>query len=148
MLIKKYGVKVISYGGKDDYNVCREIVDKCGSNALNFAGKTMLREFIALVNLSTLFITNDSGPMHISAALDVPTIALFGSTDPTLTGPVSENSVVIKKDIECSPCFNRTCHKGDYRCLKEIKVNDVYQVGQRIIEEKGMKENVQRGCFH
>lgn len=147
MLIKKYGVKVILYGGKDDYNVCREIVDKCGSNALNFAGKTTLRQFITLVNLSTLFITNDSGPMHISAALDVPTIALFGSTDHTLTGPLSENSVVIKKDIECSPCFNRTCHKWDYRCLKEIKVNDVYQAGQQIIEEKGMKENVQRGCF-
>ena len=148
MLIKKYGVKVILYGSKDDYNVCEEIVDKCGRNALNFAGKTTLRQFISLVNLSTLFITNDSGPMHISAALDVPTIALFGSTDHTLTGPLSENSVVIKKDIECSPCFNRTCHKGDYRCLKEIKVEDVLQASLRIIEGKGIGNDVQRGCFH
>ena len=74
-------------------------------------------------------------------------VALFGSTDHTLTGPLSENSVVIKKDIECSPCFNRTCHERHYRCLKEISVNDVYQAVLKIIEEKGMKEDVQRSCF-
>lgn len=146
-LIKKCEAKVILYGGKGDFKICQEIADKCGSNAFNFAGKTTLRQFIALLHLSSLFITNDSGPMHISAALDVPTVALFGSTDDTLTGPLSENSVVIKKDIACSPCFNRTCHEKHYNCLKEIEVADVYQIALKIIEEKGMKEDVQRRCI-
>ncbi len=147
MLIKKCEAKIILYGGKGDFKICQEIADKCGNNAFNFAGKTTLRQFIALLHLSSLFITNDSGPMHISAALDVPTVALFGSTDNTLTGPLSENSVVIKKDIACSPCFNRTCHEKHYNCLKEIEVADVYQAALKIIEEKGIKENVQRRCF-
>jgi heptosyltransferase-2 len=147
MLIHQCNAKIICFGDRGDFSICQEIVNKVGSKALNFAGKANLRQFIALLNCTSLFITNDSGPMHIAAALDIPTIALFGSTDHTRTGPVSKNAVVITKSVECSPCFKRTCHRGDYKCLNDIKVSDVFRNAMEIMKEKGMKKYVQRSCL-
>jgi len=93
-------------------------------NVINLAGKTNLRELIALINLSDLFITNDSGPMHIASALQIPLIAIFGSTSEILTGPYSNNSIVINKKVKCSPCYKRKCSK-DFCCMKSISVNEV-----------------------
>lgn len=144
-LIAEYRAKVIVFGDKGDYSICREIVERTGGRALNLAGRTTLRQFISLANRCSLFITNDSGPMHIASALGVPTVAIFGSTDSTLTGPLNENSIVVKKDTECSPCFKRTCSEGDYRCLKGITVEDILRPSFEIIE--GMGKDVKRSCL-
>ncbi len=87
----------------------------------NFVGKTSLLEMAALISLSNIALTNDSGPMHIAAALDIPLIAIFGSSSPGFTPPLQHGvSILEVKNLECKPCFQRTCPFGHYRCLKEV----------------------------
>lgn len=106
------------FGGPEDAPVCAEVSKRLKARHLDLSGKLKLRESMALMNRCSAFITNDSGPMHISAALGIPTVAIFGSTDPVLTGPLGPKVRVIKKDgVECSPCFERTCRYGHYNCL-------------------------------
>lgn len=131
--IRNYGAKIIVFGGKDDSGICKSVLND--SEGLNLAGKIDLRESIALMHKCNLFITNDSGPMHIAAALGIPTVAIFGSTDPSLTGSIGDKVVVIKKGIECSPCFERVCKYGHYNCFKMIAVDDVYEASIRLIKE-------------
>jgi len=89
----------------------------------NFAAKTSLRELMALIYICDVVLTNDSGPMHIASALKVPTVALFGSTDPVQTGPYM-HGIVISHKVECAPCFRRTC-PIDFRCMKKISTKEV-----------------------
>ena len=91
---------------------------------VNLAGLTSLRELASLVSLCDVLLTNDSGPMHIAAALKTPIVALFGSTSQVITGPYKTGKV-IQKSVECSPCYQRTC-PIDFRCMKRIEADEVY----------------------
>jgi heptosyltransferase-2 len=127
------------FGGLEDTREA-EAVEKgltgAGVRCLNLAGKVNLRQFMALAGRLKLFITNDSGPMHIAAALGVPTVAVFGSTDPTLTGPVGSRVRVVKKDLECSPCFKRECPEPfHYECFKAVKPWDVVEAARGLLGE-------------
>ena len=97
---------------------------------LNLAGKTSLRELIPLISECDVFVTNDSGPLHIAYAVGTPLVAIFGSTDPELTGPPPEaegsSNVVVTSSLSCSPCFERTCKNNDMRCMYAITSDDVY----------------------
>ncbi len=93
---------------------------------LNMAGKTNLRELMALISECDAFISNDSGPMHIASALFVPVAAIFGSTDKAITGPLGDGHRIISKDIPCSPCLERECPERHLRCMTEISTDDVY----------------------
>ena len=110
------------------------------SHLANMAGKTSLRELISLISECDVFVTNDSGPMHLSYAVRTPMVALFGSTDPVLTGPPpgaeSESNIVITPDIPCSPCFGRTCKKNDMECMHAITSDDVYYGIKKILPDK------------
>jgi heptosyltransferase-2 len=107
---------------------------------LNLAGKTSLRELISLISECEVFVTNDSGPLHISYALGTPLVALFGSTDPRLTGPppgMNRNrSVVLNPDISCSPCFERTCKKNNMMCMYAITSEDVYHGIKKLLPDR------------
>lgn len=109
-------------------NYSRTLVDDiCGGlpkNVISLAGKTNLRELACVIKLCSLFLTNDSGPMHIASALDIPLLALFGSTSSALTGPYNEKAVIINKKAECSPCFKRRCSR-DFKCMNQIAVDEV-----------------------
>jgi len=89
------------------------------------AGETTLREFMALMAKCHLVITNDSGPMHVAAALGLPLLAIFGSTNERATGPLGLRARIIKHPVECSPCGLREC-PIDFRCMNGISVDDVY----------------------
>lgn len=102
-------------------DICKGLQD---DRVLNLAGKTNLRELLALVQQCSVFLTNDSGPMHIAAALGTPLVALFGSTSDVKTGPYGGGKV-IHKYVECSPCYKRVC-PIDFRCMKRIEVDEVY----------------------
>lgn len=91
---------------------------------INLAGRTSLRLLIALIDCCTLFITNDSGPMHIRAALKKPLVAIFGSTNEIKTGPYGMADSVIHNHVPCSPCYLRKC-PIDFRCMRTIRVADV-----------------------
>jgi heptosyltransferase-2 len=100
---------------------------------IDLAGQTTLRELIALIQTCHLFLTNDSGPMHIASALGIPLIALFGSTSDIATGPYNGGRV-IHKHVPCSPCYRREC-PIDFRCMTRIEVPEVYQEIQHLLQQ-------------
>lgn len=132
-LVNDCRAKPVLFGGRDDREICGSVLG--GLNGLNLSGEIDLRKSIALISMCGLFITNDSGPMHIAASLGIPTVAIFGSTSPELTGPVGDNVTVIKKDIECSPCFERKCRYGHYNCFKMIEEDEVYEASVKFLKE-------------
>lgn len=112
-------------------DICKDLPEE---RVINLAGKTSLRELMALIQACDVLLTNDSGPMHIAAALDVPPLALFGSTNDVKTGPYGIGKV-IHKHVECSPCYKRIC-PIDFRCMKRIEVDEVYRELQGLIRLK------------
>jgi heptosyltransferase-2 len=134
--IKDTGGSVIIFSGKNEVDIAQEINKYIPDNKLFLAGKTSLREFITLVSECDVFITNDSGPMHVAYAVGTPLVAIFGSTSPELTGPAGNENVVLKADFECSPCFERDCKKQDMRCMLAITSEEVFYSVKRLLPEK------------
>lgn len=134
-LAQKFSAQVIVMGGKSDDETAREVQKTAESKLINLAGKTTLREAIYLISRCRLFISNDSGLMHVAGALNVPTIAVFGSTNPTTTSPVGRNSVIVRHDVPCSPCLKKTC-PTDFRCMRLVSVEDVLKVAQNLLRDK------------
>lgn len=134
-LIEDPNVRVIYFGDPAGASVVNEICKDLPEQVINLAGKTSLRELMALVNTCSVFLTNDSGPMHMASALGIPLVALFGSTSDVKTGPYAGGKV-IHKHVECSPCYKRVC-PIDFRCMKRIEVDEVYVELRRQIEKKG-----------
>ncbi len=93
---------------------------------VNLAGQTSLRELMALIKICSVFLTNDSGPMHMADSLETPLLALFGSTDPIVTGPYRQSQHIIQKNVPCAPCFKREC-PIDFPCMKKIEVDEVVE---------------------
>ncbi len=125
MLAERDGTECVLVGAAAERTRCEEIAASSKAGAVTAAGETNLGELIALLSLADGFIGNDSGAMHLAGALGIPTVAIFGSTNPARTGPMGARSKVIYRGIECSPCLERTCRFGHYRCLTEIGVEEV-----------------------
>ena len=125
ILLKHPKVKVLYFGDKAGQSLVDMICEGMPERVINLAGKTHLRQLLALIQACHLFLTNDSGPMHVASALNVPLIALFGSTSDIATSPY-KGGLVIHKHVKCSPCYRREC-PIDFRCMKEISVEEVYQ---------------------
>ena len=123
-LLSDPNVRVIYFGDKVGSPLVNEICSGFDSRVLNIAGKTSLRQLVALISLCKVFLTNDSGPMHIASALGTPLVALFGSTSDVKTGPYA-GGIVIHKHVSCSPCYKRVC-PIDFKCMKQISVDEVY----------------------
>jgi len=123
-LIARPNTYVICFADLAGTDLVNAICEGMPSRVINLAGATHLRELIALIEQCDVFLTNDSGPMHIAAALKVPLVALFGSTNDIATGPYGHGEV-IHKHVECSPCYLRTC-PIDFRCMKRIEVDEVF----------------------
>lgn len=106
---------------------------------VNMVGKTSLRQLVALIGRAELVIANDSGPMHIAAALNRPLISLFGPTNPLRTGPYQQMHNVLRVDIPCSPCYSRSCSHTS--CMKWISPDAVMNQTKRAMESAGPAEN-------
>ena len=126
-LISKLSVPCIVTGSRADEQIVKEVMRFSNGKGTNFCGKTDLKELTALIAGAKAVVSNDSGPMHIAAALGVPVIALFGPTDPYKTGPYGwqekKNLRVIRALISCSPCFKKKCK--DLLCMDGISVGTV-----------------------
>lgn len=123
-LISLLPIKSIIVGSKDDINIANKIVSFNKDYAISLAGKTKLNELIEIINNSEFVISNDSGPMHIASALNIPVVAIFGPTDPVKTGPYGKGHVVIKGNAPCSPCRKKSCKS--MLCMNSITVEMVY----------------------
>jgi len=131
-LASKLPVRAVVVGDRCDIRGADIIVSLSRGNALSFAGKTTIRELIDLIQSARCVVSNDSGPMHIAAALNVHVVALFGPTDPQRTGPYGKGHIVIRAEVECSPCLKKRCK--DMKCMKEISVERVARTVKRILK--------------
>jgi heptosyltransferase-2 len=131
-LIEHFSLQGILLGGKADWEVTQEVQKLARTKLINLAGKTTLREAIYLISQCRLFISNDSGLMHIAGALNIPTIALFGSTNPATTSPAGNKSTIVRREVSCSPCLKEKC-PTDFRCMKLISVEDVFAEAKNLL---------------
>jgi heptosyltransferase-2 len=127
-LSKKYDVVI--FGGASEIDIAndieKELIKNNVKNYKNLAGKTSISELINKISRLDLFITGDSGPMHVAAAFQVPTIAIFGPTKDKETSQwMNEKSTIVKKNLDCQPCMQRTCPLGHHDCMKLIKADEV-----------------------
>ncbi|MCD6384267.1 lipopolysaccharide heptosyltransferase II [Candidatus Sumerlaeota bacterium] len=122
---QKHNATVIVTGIAQERPIAEEVISGTKSkNIHNLAGEVSLRQLIALLSFLDLYITNDSGAMHIASAVGTPVVAIFGSTDWVTTAPYSQKAVIVRKETECAPCLLREC-PGDHRCMTAIQAEDV-----------------------
>lgn len=122
-LSEKYGLRTIIFGGKEEIPFAERMAECMKRKPLVVAGKVGIRESAALIKRCSFLVSPDSGPMHLAQAVGTPTIALFGPADSAFTGPTGEKNIVLKKEIECSPCKVYDC--SHISCMKAISVEDV-----------------------
>jgi heptosyltransferase II len=124
ILAERHGAECVLVGGPNDLSQCEQIAGQSGGSAIVAAAETTVSELIALLSLCQGFAGNDSGCMHLAGALGMPTVAIFGSTNPARTAPLGPRCRIIYRGLECSPCLERTCRFGHYNCLREITAED------------------------
>jgi heptosyltransferase-2 len=129
---KQYGARCIIFGSAQDLPAAREMASRMQSVPIMAAGETRLEDLPGLLSMCSLLITNDSGLMHMAAALEVPVVAIFGSTDPRTTSPYGKEHTIIYKQVSCSPCLLREC-PTDHTCMKSVTVDDVWQAVEKQI---------------
>ncbi len=123
-LAEKWSGRILLFGKEEERPIIHEIQRHLGTKGIDLSGKTSLLQLAALLERSHLLVTNDTGTMHMAAAVGTPVVALFGPTDPITTGPWGDGHVVVKRDVPCSPCWKRIC-PTDHRCMKWITVEEV-----------------------
>lgn len=136
-LIGDLNIKIIIMGGPSDIEIANAIEKKMKETPINMAGKLSIDKSAALFERCSAFITGDTGPMHIAAAVGSTVIALFGAADPDRTGPVGRQHILIqKKDLECVPCRQRSCAKN-HECMKNITVEEVLNAVKLLLPAAG-----------
>jgi heptosyltransferase II len=141
-LTEHYKAKIIIFGTKEEIKLAEYIKERLKHNAIIAVGKTTtIKEAAALIRRCNVFVCNDSGLMHVSAAVNTSVIAIYGPTDPHRTAPFGDGHIIIKKDLPCSPCFKpgisekaENCPNG-YECLTTITANEVFNVIGKKIEQ-------------
>ena len=133
-LIRERQAKVVIFGGPGETDIAAEISGLLNGDCLNLAGTTSVRSLMALIRNCQLFVTNDSGPMHIAAAFGVPLVAIFGSTDHATTSPYTDRAVIVRKDCDCAPCKLRECPR-DHRCMTAVTAADVTTAALQLLEK-------------
>ncbi len=127
---------VAIFGSKDERELCQSVAADLTSRGIavrNFAGETSLSQFIDLTAACRVFLSNDSGAMHIASALGVPTVAVFGATDHITTGPTGEHARVVREPVECSPCLLREC-PIDHRCMTRVPASRVARTALNLLK--------------
>ena len=134
-LARRYGTAehpVLLLGSPKDAPVGDEIVAQSKGAARNLAGKTSLFEAIDLLAAARLVVSNDSGLMHVAAALQRPQVALYGSSSPGYTPPMNARARIVSLGIECSPCFERICPLGHFKCMRDMKPETVAAAAEQV----------------
>ncbi len=126
LAVDRWNANILIFGSEKEKHIGEAVQKAMRHPSIDLSGKTSLGQAIELVSICSFFVTNDSGLMHISAALGVPTLAIFGSTDPTATGPRGPKTRIIYHEVDCAPCLRPTCSK-DFRCMLSIEPDEVWR---------------------
>ncbi len=124
--------QIILFGSAGDEETARTVKKNARHSLIDLTGKTDLRTTISVIARCGLFISNDSGLMHVAAALNIPTVAVFGSTNPLTTAPLCEKCVLIYKYADCSPCLRETC-PTDFHCMDMISSDEVFNAARDLL---------------
>lgn len=132
-LHKRCQQNIVLIGGPGEQDIGRDIEKMMAHRPLNLIGKTSVREMMAILAGCSLLITNDSGPMHVAAALDTPLVAIFGPTDHTTTSPMTAKAKIIRKDTPCAPCLRRQCPL-EHQCMQKVTAAEVFQEAAKLLD--------------
>lgn len=127
-LIAQKGAQVVFVGVNDEIPIITEVQQFMRGRSINIAGETTLTQLASILHSCNVFIGNDSGPMHLAAAVGTQTIGLYGPGDPTRFGPIGVQCETIRRKLDCPPCLGAICRFGEEGCMSEIQVTDVIQV--------------------
>ena len=137
-IITEFGAEILIFGGPDDIDIAKNVEKNMEQKAINFAGKTTLKQLSVLTQMCKVFVTNDSGPMHIAAALNVPAVAIFGPTIKQFGFfPYSKKAIVIEKNVPCRPCSPHgpnKCPEKHFNCMNKITVSEVFDAVKKQYE--------------
>jgi heptosyltransferase-1 len=141
-LRREFGAQIYCFGGPDDVPVCAEIersvnTDGTGPRMMTLAGRTGLVEMGSWLSAMDLVIGNDSGPIHMAAAVGVPVVAVFGPTDPRRTGPYGDMHRAIVADASCRPCHRRSCRYAATECLEGVTADQVLAAAREVLRAGG-----------
>jgi ADP-heptose:LPS heptosyltransferase len=137
-IVREKGMPLVLLGMKSERALVEDIMGRMKERAVNLAGETGVRELAGVLGRASMFICNDSGPMHIAAAMGTPTVAIFGPSKSVETGPYGEVHRVVEKYLPCRPsCDESTCHYSRYHaCMEDIEVVDVMRAVEELMEER------------
>ena len=135
------GWQVWIFGSQKDNSIAEEINRLLEQKAVNLCGRTVLAEAIDLMSVSQSVVSNDSGLMHMGAALAVPVVGVYGSSDPTFTPPLGNNSAMVSLNLSCSPCFKRTCPLGHTDCLEKLEPERVLSALAELQQDNAVRLN-------
>jgi heptosyltransferase-2 len=119
-------------GGESESGLAREVAAALGGPAIQLQGRTSLTDLMGVLSQLSLLLANDSGPMHLAAALGTPTLAVFGPTDPRETAPLGPRVRVVRESVDCSPCLHRDC-PIDHRCMVRISASRVFEEAMALV---------------
>ncbi|HEY7128959.1 MAG TPA: putative lipopolysaccharide heptosyltransferase III [Nitrospira sp.] len=131
----RFGCQVLVGGNPQEAALAQTVVDHAKSRPLNIAGRSDVRTLAALLKRSALFVGNDTGAMHIAAAVGTPVVGLFGPSNPAEWGPRGDRAETIYKGLDCRICFHPTCRRGEENCMKLITVEEVMEAAVRQIRQ-------------
>ncbi|MBP7032786.1 MAG: lipopolysaccharide heptosyltransferase II [Syntrophobacterales bacterium] len=137
-LAERFSCPVLLFGSQGDRPSTEAVRSAAKTAIVDVAGRTNLGDAVALIARCDLFITNDSGLMHVAGALGVPTVAIFGSTNPKTTYPLGERTVLVRRPVDCSPCLKQEC-PADFRCMDLVTVDEVLEHSTRLLGEEGYR---------
>ncbi|WP_447984346.1 lipopolysaccharide heptosyltransferase II [Nitrospira sp. Nam74] len=133
-MVERLGGRVVIVGAKGEEALGEAIAEKMRTKPVVLSGRTSIRELMAVIKGCRLFVTNDTGPMHIAAAFGVPIVAVFGPTDSRTTSPFGDGHQIVRHSVECSPCLLREC-PIDHRCMTGVTVEQVYEAAARQLKD-------------
>ncbi len=131
LIQKRKGAEIVIVGSADETEIAKSISGLMEKKPAILTGQTSLPQVLGLISQAALFISNDSGPMHLANALGVPVVGIFGPTDPEVTGPFEQPSRFVKKEVPCWPCAYRKC-PYDHRCMMTISAEDVFRAAEEV----------------
>ena len=133
-LVREWKAGILIFGKEEEGLMAQKILEYVGNGALDLTGKTTLLRLAALLERCRVLLTNDTGTMHVAAAVGASVVALFGPTDPVTTGPWGNSHIIIRENVPCSPCMKRVC-PTDHQCMKLITVGEVEEAVNKKLEK-------------